>query len=251
MALRIVCPSCEHSFPLPPERTGAEVTCPQCDRRFDVELEGRYEHAPIVDRPTRNPSPVRFTFACTGCGSILEATQSLCGHSGRCPTCGGVIIIPDFDPLTGLKSRPPRAASDGQLPTPMHAYASAGSRAPKIKRLPDGSAVIVCPRCAHEMPVEADLCAACGNPFTIEGATSTARLAPGSNRCAEWSLFMGVLAVPTFCLPLIGVAAVCTGIVGVRRAHRMGPAAPGRMMSITGMILGLVSIGLFIYFRFF
>src|SRR5688572_13232665 len=91
----------------------------------------------------RMPIGKRFGFNCGYCSSRLEATESQCAQEGTCPTCGNTIIIPILDrygrlidPMTGKIIK--------QDPHPVHAYAAAGERAPKIVRHPDGSQSIQC-----------------------------------------------------------------------------------------------------------
>src|SRR5206468_63102 len=133
-------------------------------------------------------APQRFTFTCQRCQSILEGNSLISGQTGRCPTCGATFTVPHVDRTTGLPTGPAQVADDGQNPTPVHAYANAGEKAPMIRRLPGGDMVIVCPRCSANMPVEANLCSACGVPFTIEGATSIARHAGSGNSLATTAL---------------------------------------------------------------
>jgi Domain of unknown function (DUF4190) len=69
---------------------------------------------------------------------------------------------------------------------------------------------------------------------------------PGSSRtsgAAITSLVCGILG----CIPLVtGVVAVITGIVGISATSN--PAVKGRGMAIAGLILGLISIGLWLAF---
>lgn len=188
---------------------------------------------------------MRFTFSCTRCGSILEASEDLSGHQGRCPTCGGVFRVPEVDRRTGLARGPAQVADDGQLPTPMHAYATAGVNAPKILRLPNGHQVIVCPRCQRQMPVDADVCKSCGIPFTLEGAAEISTAGEENSGLATAALTVGVLSIPTFCFPLLGVVAVILGFVALRRAAALGSRAPGRRMALAGIACGVLSLGVY------
>jgi hypothetical protein len=190
---------------------------------------------------------LRFTFSCQRCGSVLEAVGQHCGQVGRCPTCGAVFVIPPVDPQTGLATGPARVTDDGQLPTPMHAYGTAGAKAPTIRRLGSGEQVIVCPRCGRNGPVDSNLCGGCGLPFTIEGAAAAAAV-PGGNEGNPWSaaaLTVGVLSVPSFCFPLPAVAAIGLGIVALRKGRMQGPAASKRGMAIAGIVCGILSLAVF------
>src|ERR1700728_2634584 len=69
---------------------------------------------------------------------------------------------------------------------------------------------------------------------------------PGASRtsgAAITSLVCGLLG----CVPLVtGVVAVITGIVGISATSN--PAVKGRGMAIAGLILGLISVGLWLAF---
>ncbi|MEK6642742.1 MAG: DUF4190 domain-containing protein [Planctomycetota bacterium] len=190
-------------------------------------------------------SRLRFTFSCQRCGSVLEASGDMAARSGRCPTCGAVFTVPDVDPNTGLAAGPATVADDGQLPTPMHAYATAGGKAPTIRRLPNGDSVIVCPRCNRNMPVDANLCGSCGLPFTMEGASTAAESVEYDNAKATAALTVGVLSLLTFCFPILGVVAVILGLRAMRDARRLGVQQSGRSMAIAGIVCGGLSITAF------
>lgn len=194
---------------------------------------------------------LRFTFTCQRCGCVLEATREMAGHSGRCPTCGAVFTVPEVDPNTGLATGPASVSDDGQLPTPMHAYATAGAKAPSILRLPNGESVIVCPRCTRNMPVDANLCSSCGLPFTMEGATTAAESIEFDNTAASIALTVGVLSLLTFCFPILGAAAIIVGIRGLRNANRLGAQQSGRSMAIAGIVFGVTSIIAFVVWGYF
>jgi DNA-directed RNA polymerase subunit RPC12/RpoP len=204
---------------------------------------------PVLETPPTPLAPgrIRFNFSCSRCGSILEATSDHSGRNGRCPTCGGLFVVPHADPHTGLARGPAQVTDDGQLPTPMHAYATAGTKAPVIRRLADGRDVIVCPRCGGQCDVEANACPKCGMPFTMDGATEAAVTAPESNGLATASLTIGVLSLPTFCLPILGVVAIGLGIAALKRAPALGPSGQGRGMAMTGIVCGILSLGSFLF----
>lgn len=188
----------------------------------------------------------RLRFACQRCASSLEALASQSGQPGRCPTCGAVFVVPAVDPQTGHADGVAAVPDDGQLPTPVHAYATAGRSAPRIVRRADGTQVIVCPRCRREMPVDADACTGCGQPFTIEGASQPAgAVEPLDNNLAVAALTVGVLGVLSFCAPVLAPVAIGLGVAGIRRATRLGPLGTGYSMALAGIILGLVAIALF------
>lgn len=244
MGYLLDCPACRKSLTITPELVGKMMACPHCACHFSLPAEGE---KPFVVRPS-NPSVrptaklARFTFSCTRCGSILEARGEQCGQLGRCPTCGGVFTVPMMDPSSGLAAGPAAVADDGQLPTPMHAYATAGTKAPTIKRLANGEQVIVCPRCGRDMPVDVNTCRSCGMPFTMEGASQIMEAGPIANSLAPIALTLGILSLPTYCLPILGPAAVIVGVVALRRARALGPIGAGRSMAICGIVCGGVSV---------
>ena len=246
MAVKIICPSCQGSFERRGGECGEETTCPHCDRRFHIELEGSLTARPVAAPPMATTGRIRFTFSCARCSSILEAHDGICGQKGRCPTCGGVFTVPQVDRHTGIALESALIAEDGQLPTPMHAYATAGSKAPMIIRRADGSQAVRCPRCGREMPVESDTCRACGMPFTMEGAQEIMSHGPETNSLASASLTVGVLSIPTFCLQALGPVAISLGFVAIQRASKMGSNMPGRTMAIAGILCGLAGCGVFI-----
>jgi len=248
MGFLLDCPACRKAVTITPGLIGKVMACPHCACHFSLPAEGE---KPCVIRSSNTPvrpsaTLARFTFSCTRCGSILEARGEQCGQLGRCPTCGGVFTVPVLDPRTGLASGPAAVADAGQLPTPMHAYATAGTKAPKIKRLENGDQVILCPRCGRDMPVDVNTCRSCGMPFTIEGATQIMEAGPITNTRAPIALTLGILSLPTFCLPILGPAAVIFGLYAFRRARALGPVGSGRSMAIAGIVCGGMSIAIFI-----
>lgn len=123
----------------------------------------------------------------------------------------------------------------------MHAYAAAGARAPKIQRAPDGAQFIICPRCSGRSPVEANLCAVCGTPFTMEGATEITRASGRMPRQAAASLFLGLL----LCLP-VGPLAITFGLLALRNEQQGDKPPAGRSAAVAGVVLG--AIGSVIWF---
>lgn len=199
------------------------------------------------------PSDRRFNFTCSMCGSVLEALLSQCGSSGRCPTCAAVFVIPQV----GRRAESAVVESGGGVvlpdPTPVHAYAAAGAKAPDIERLADGTCRIVCPRCSSKSGMESDFCPRCGFPFTMEGAN---RAAGGAGSGLAVTAFM----VALICLPLtfcthIGalgsfIAAVLAwsdlnrrSIAGSPRGGR-GLARAGLVLAAAGLAIAMVRIAL-------
>lgn len=246
MAFQLDCPKCSRPVTATGELTGRTVACPHCALHFVIPAPGQ---PPLVlgrpDAP-RHRESLRFTFSCQRCNSILEGSSDLCGDLGRCPTCGAVFNVPQVDRQTGLPTGPAVVADDGQLPTPVHAYAAAGDKAPQIRRADDGELSIVCPRCSTQMPVDANLCTNCGIPFTIEGAAEITGTAPSGNGLAIAALCVGIASVPLFMLAVVlGPVAIGLGVAGLRRARRLGSTGQGRSMAVAGIICGLVSLAIF------
>lgn len=92
------------------------------------------------------------------------------------------------------------------------------------------------------MPIEADGCASCGIPFTMEAAASTAASGPESNALATAALTVGVLALLSSCLPVLAPVAIGLGIGGLRRAPNTVPGEGGRKMAVAGIVCGVASL---------
>jgi len=246
MSFVLDCPTCRKAETASREMIGRVMACPHCASHFTLPREG--EAAVPVAQPTGNlssGSTARFTFDCQRCGSILEAKGDMSRSQGRCPTCGAVFVIPRVDPHSSLPIDTAAVPDDGQLPTPMHAYATAGHKAPRIHRLSSGEQVILCRQCGQQMPIDANTCSACGVPFTMEGASAVVHAGPNPNNMATAALTVGIISLLTFCVPVLGAVAIGLGIAGALRADKMGSARPGRNMAIAGIVLGAISLGLF------
>jgi ribosomal protein L37E len=172
----------------------------------------------------------------------------MAGQEGQCPTCGNNIIIPILDrygrlidPMTGKVIR--------QDPHPVHAYAAAGERAPRIVRRQEGTLAIQCPRCPSVSSIDANNCKACGMPFTMEGTTSDA--AGATNGFAVASLVMGIIGIPASCTGVIPVLAIIFGAVALTQLSNSLTGGGGRGMAIAGILCGLVGcvIAMSIYLR--
>ncbi|HYO07643.1 MAG TPA: DUF4190 domain-containing protein, partial [Tepidisphaeraceae bacterium] len=179
----------------------------------------------------------RFGFNCGYCSSRLEATETMSGQEGTCPTCGNNIVIPILDrygrlidPMTGKIIKPD--------PHPVHAYAAAGERAPRILRSDDGRQTIICPRCQAVSPIAANNCKSCGMPFTMEGTTLEA--SGTSNGFCVASLVLGIIGIPAFCAVLPPILAIVFGIIGYNQVSQSGAEGGGKGMAIAGIICGLI-----------
>jgi DNA-directed RNA polymerase subunit RPC12/RpoP len=186
----------------------------------------------------RRFSGKRYGFNCGYCSSRLEATESMAAQDGQCPTCGNQITIPILDRYNRLIDPKTRQIIK-QDPHPVHAYAAAGARAPKIIRARDGKQLIVCPRCSANSPITFNNCKSCGMPFTMEGTTVDA-IGANNGFCVA-ALVLGVIGVLPFIVP--SLLAVIFGVVGLRQvANLESPNRGGRGMAIAGIVCG--SIGL-------
>lgn len=161
----------------------------------------------------------------------------MAAQEGNCPTCGNTIVIPILDrygrlidPLTGKIIK--------QDPHPVHAYAAAGERAPRIVRNREGKHAIQCPRCGAINAITSNNCGPCGMPFTMEG--TTAPMGGGaSNGLAVSSLVLGILSLPGSCLIVLGPLAVILGGVAMYQLSQTDEKS-GRGIALAGIVLGLI-----------
>jgi len=160
----------------------------------------------------------------------------MAGQEGQCPTCGNQITIPILDRY-GRLIDPNTKLIIKQDPHPVHTYAAAGDRAPKIVRGADGVQSIVCVRCGARSPIAANNCKGCGMPFTME--VTTAEAAGASNGFCVSALVLGIIGIPGSCAVLPSILAIIFGIVGLRQVSRH-PGASGRGMAVAGIICGAI-----------
>jgi DNA-directed RNA polymerase subunit RPC12/RpoP len=189
----------------------------------------------------------RYGFNCAYCSSRLEASESMAGQHGQCPTCGNNIVIPILDrygrlidPMTGKVIK--------QDPHPVHAYAAAGERAPRIIRQAGGAQGIQCPRCSCVSPIASNNCKNCGMPFTMEGTTLEA--SGSSNGFCVASLVLGIIGVPGGCLVIPPLLAIVFGIIGLNQVGKSGSEAGGKGMAIAGIVCGLIGSVIAVLFYF-
>lgn len=240
----VECPICGTAVSTERTAIGRTVVCPHCETRFPVPSKDFAPHLIDLTKTTTEAGAgaIRFHFQCVRCGVLLEGISQLCGKQGRCPTCGVVFIVPGVNLRTGAVTDPPAILRDDQLPTPLHAYAASGELAPKLIRIEDGEHVIECPRCRRRSQVDANVCNACGAPFTLEGAASTADFKPShSNLLARAALGVGLASIPTFQFPILGVIAIGMGWAAmIRFKHRVSRRE--RNAAIAGTICGSIVI---------
>ncbi len=159
----------------------------------------------------------------------------MAAQEGQCPTCGNQIVIPILDRY-GRLIDPVTKQIIKQDPHPVHAYAAAGDRAPRILRLDSGSQVIQCPRCGKTSPISANNCKSCLMPFTMEGTTIEAGSA--ANGYCVASLVLGIIGIPASCTLIVPALAVVFGVIGIAQINRSGSERGGKGMAIAGIVCG-------------
>lgn len=160
------------------------------------------------------------------------------GQEGQCPTCSKTIHIPILD-RHGRLIDPESKTIIKPDPHPVHAYAAAGDRAPKILRSANGLQTIQCSRCNAMSPVSANSCKHCGIPFTLEGTVQTERTS--SNGFATTSLVMGVLGIPTCMIFVPSVLAIIFGIIALAQIRSSGSQS-SRATAIAGIACGAAGL---------
>lgn len=257
--MQFQCQVCRTLLKAEDSQVGTMVRCPLCKTALRVPAAvrapmqavaaggGAPEAAPGIQRRVTVPSHLlgrvgpgkRYGFNCGYCSSRLEANEGMAAQEGQCPTCGNTIVIPILDRY-GRLIDPITQEIIKQDPHPVHAYAAAGDRAPKIQRLSDGGQAIECPRCQALSPISANNCKSCGMPFTMEGTTLEA--AGTSNGYSVASLVLGIIGIPAFFCVLPSVLAIVMGIIGVNQTGE--GESSGRSMAIAGIVTG--GIGTFV-----
>lgn len=192
-------------------------------------------------KPAASAAPGRrYGFNCPYCSSRLEATEALAATDGQCPTCGSEITIPILDKYGRLIDPKTREILRPD-PHPVHAYAAAGARAPKVVRLSDGSQHIQCPRCGTYTSISANNCRQCGMPFTMEGTTADA--AGASNGFCVASLVLGIISIPAACTIILPALAILFGVLGYNQAAR-SPDGSGKGLALAGICCGMLGGGI-------
>jgi len=178
----------------------------------------------------------RYGFLCTYCSSRLEATESVAGQSGTCPTCGMGIVIPILD-SRGRLIDPTSGEVLKQDPHPVHAYAAAGHKAPQIVTHDNsGKQYILCPRCQRQNTLSSNNCLGCGLPFTMEGTTGDS--ISGTNSWAVASLVLGIVSVAGGCFVVVPpILAIVFGLIAMRTGQSRGQG-----IALAGVILGTLAL---------
>jgi ribosomal protein L40E len=246
------CHICRTSLSAEEAQAGQMLRCPVCRTTLRMPVpETAMAAAAVGVAPIesvaqlRRPAPMprfagkRYGFNCGYCSSRLEATESMAAQEGQCPTCGNQITIPILDRY-GRLIDPKTRQIIKQDPHPVHAYAAAGARAPKIRRSQEGKQLIICPRCSANSPITANNCKSCGMPFTMEGTTLEAT---GTNNgfCVA-SLVLGIIGIPALLFVIPSLLAIIFGVVGLRQIGKPESGTRGgRGMAIAGICCGSVA----------
>lgn len=241
----IICIYCNRHVLARESWIGRDVRCPHCSGVLRVP-EGVPGDPPVRARQPAFGANRYFNFACGRCKALLETHTGMCGQPGRCPTCAANFTIPYVDPDSGLPEGEAHVEDDGENPTPMHAYAASGGQAPQIVVGPDKISRIECPRCHGVSPIDADACAACGVPFTIDAAPS-ARDADVRTKAIAASV-LGALALASPLTPLFlvaGLIGAALGVVAIFTATK----TVNLVMGLGGLAGALIGGVMFLYFR--
>jgi hypothetical protein len=187
-----------------------------------------------------------FRFGCPVCVAPLETDTSESGRPTTCPTCGQAFPIPHLDPASRRVifdpvNTPKRPAESMAY---LHAYACAGRLAPTVVRDKDGRPHIRCSRCGLINPPTSDWCLQCRVPFTVQSGTTPAERSR-SNPLATVSLVLGVASWPMLCFPVVAVAGVVCGAVALYQIHNSSGDRTGSVQASIGLVLSLLSGGLF------
>lgn len=228
---QMICLRCDRPVLARPQWAGRNVHCPHCWSVVRVPqppANGEIVRAAAPSNATREV----FHFACPRCSSLLEANSGMSGQTGSCPTCAGRMTVPYIDSHSGRADSAVLLEEAPDVPAPVHAYAASGALAPTIERQPDGSSLIRCPRCRELSDIEADVCATCNAPFSIEGAVTMDRVRRDTRAMA--ALTAGVLSVPLFMLVLPGLAAIVLSYQALQT-----PVAAGRRPVQAWVAMGL------------
>jgi hypothetical protein len=243
----IVCLRCEREVLTRRGWVGRDVRCPFCASvlRVPVPLPGR--RAMSAEAPALTPARF-FNFPCPRCDVLLEAHTGMSGRDGHCPTCGTTVEVPHIDRESGLPA--PAAELDAgpvEGPTPLHAYAASGALAPEIVRQPDGTMVIRCPGCRDDNPLDANRCATCGLPFTLDAAPTGS--ADRQRAAGIGAMTLGVFGLPSVYLPFLLLPATLALVLGLRACAgaRRGPSWMGMLgaaIGFAGLSGGVIGLAL-------
>lgn len=240
----VLCLRCERRVLARDEWIGTDVRCPHCDAIMRVPPRALDNRPVLAGAPSVAPRR-NFTFPCARCGCLLEGHTGITGREAGCPTCGARFLVPGVNTVTGMPDAATLLHVEPADPVPVHLYGGAGHQAPQFQRRADGELEIECPRCRARCPVESDACAACGAPFTLEGAPTIDKLRGDSRATA--ALVCGIVAVfGGFLLilpPLLAIGLALMSLLTVGPSgSRQGAGIVAR--AIIGLVLGLLGAAL-------
>lgn len=147
---------------------------------------------------------------CINCQNVFNAEASDAKQDAKCPNCG------TLNPVVGHE----RSAKE----------------------------VIFCTSCGKENHYNNYKCESCDEllhgpvaPKYVAGDGGVTTFVPYKNACGLAAYYLGVFAlIPCFGIPL-GVAALVTGILGVRNAKK-NPKIKGAVHAWIGIILGFITL---------
>lgn len=229
----LLCLRCHGAVLCRREWIGKEVRCPHCGSVVRIVAPDPSGAIATTDGPTLTPKKA-FNFPCPQCDCLLAAHSGMSGQPASCPTCASRFVVPHLK-RGGTPAPAETLEAASEQPAALHAYAASGSRAPRIERMGE-QILIICPNCQARNTIDADACASCAAPFTIDGAQTMGKL-ERANFGAR-SLTAGVLSVFLFPLMVPGMAAVYFGWRSVFRTGERGVPVSG----LVGLVLGACSI---------
>jgi len=238
---KMTCRRCERPVIVALDWVGREVRCPHCDSVVRVppprpdEQPARSQMPSLV--PRRN-----FNFPCGRCGTLLETSTGLSDQPGQCPTCGVHLIVPRLDPYTGRPLPAQILDTELQAPTPLHAYAASGTDAPKIVKRADGALAIRCPRCNANNAIDANACAACGSPFTLEAAATVTGIRYDGRALA--AIIVAVIALLLSFTPLAVLPAAISIVLGLLAVRDALGANRRPILAIVALALDIIALGI-------
>jgi hypothetical protein len=124
-----------------------------------------------------------------------------------------------------------------------HAYAAAGEMAPEVVEDNSGKAMVRCRRCGTMSQIDADACASCGIPFTIEAGT-VEPVWPVDG-WAVASVVLGAISLAAHYVPGLAAIAVVAGLIALRRLH-VQYGGLQRVAAWSGMALAGLSTALYV-----
>ena len=169
-----------------------------------------------------------FRLNCPHCNRPLKARDALRGRAMPCPSCRGLVQVPQAAAGPAEALRPPvRGPSPASQPA---------------------AEVVFCTHCGEQNTENNFRCVRCGavlhepsgppHPATDNGTLGG--LIPYKNAWALLAYYLGVFAlIPCLGVPL-GIAAVVLGIVGLHFA-KSHPEARGKGHAWVGIVLGGLS----------